>query len=85
MERIEQRPIHSDEVYSAKEIFLVDSGHLITPLTSWNGEQIADGLAGISAVAFGSILELDRIPREGCSKFTEVPYGYVTGMRSQLV
>lgn len=85
VERIEQRPIHSDEVLQAKEVFLIGSSHRVTAITSWNGANIGDGRPGSSALAFGNILENDQVPREGSTEHTEVPYGYVTGMRGQLV
>lgn len=87
--RIERRPIHSDEVLAAKEAMLVDTGLLVSSLVSWNGQLIADGRPGVHALAFATMLENDRLPDEGglsaSENHTEVPYGYVTGMRGQLV
>ena len=83
--KIEQRPIHSDEVYQAKEAFLIGSSHLVVGLNSWNGQNIADGQPGSQALAFSNILENDKDPKEGSSQHIEVPYGYVTGMRGQLI
>ena len=85
MAKIEQRPIHSDEVLRAKEAFLIGSSHRVTAITSWNGINIGDGRPGASALAFGNILENDQVPCEGSTQHIEVPYGYTTGMRGQLV
>ena len=84
VERIEQRPIHSDEVYEAQEVFLISSSRLVVGLTSWNGQKIGDGRPGPSALAFENILENDKKPREGSGLHIEVPYGYMTGMRGQI-
>ena len=86
VEKIEQRPIHSDEVYNAQEAFLISSSRLVAGVTSWNGQKIGDGLPGPSALAFENILENDKKPREDAPPglHIEVPYGFTTGMRSQI-
>jgi len=84
VERIEQRPIHCDEVLAAKEAFLMSSSLMVMPIISWNGSKIGDGMSGQSAIAFSLLLERDRKPKEGSTQHIEIPYGAVTGMRSQL-
>jgi len=87
--RVEQRRIHKHEVLRAKEAFLVDTGLLVTAIVSLDGHQISDGQPGNHAMAFANMLENDRLPMEGSMEgfmqHIEVPYGYVTGMRGQLV
>lgn len=80
-----QRRIHSDELYKATEVFLVGSAHITMPLTFWNERPIGDGTPGIVALALSSMMELDMKPRDDHPDLMQVPYGYMTGMRSQLV
>jgi branched-subunit amino acid aminotransferase/4-amino-4-deoxychorismate lyase len=83
--KIEQRKIHVEEVYKAKEAFLIGSNTLVTAITSLNGQDIADGKPGASSIAFANMLENDQLPREDSPVHIEVPYGYITGMRGQLI
>ncbi|GAX75021.1 hypothetical protein CEUSTIGMA_g2467.t1 [Chlamydomonas eustigma] len=83
--KIEQRKIHFEEVYAAKEAFLIGSNTLVTAITSLNGQDIADGRPGASSIAFANMLENDQLPREQSPVHIEVPYGYVTGMRGQII
>jgi branched-subunit amino acid aminotransferase/4-amino-4-deoxychorismate lyase len=66
--KVEQRPIHSDEVYSAKEAFLIGSTKLAMPITRWNGKPISDGKPGSFAASFKHLLEKDREPWQGSSQ-----------------
>ncbi len=81
---VQQRRMHVSEVAAAKEAFVVASTWQVAPVTSLNGKPIADGVAGITALALHYMLDNDRI-ETASPNHTPVPYGYASGMRSQLV
>jgi hypothetical protein len=52
----------------------------------WIGEDAHEYAeqAGPVSLALNEMLVADRQYRQGSDRHTEVPYGYMTGMRSQL-
>lgn len=82
---VQQRPMHVSEVAEAKEAFCVCSTYTIAPLRSVDGAPIGpDGQPGITALALHYMLDNDQL-QTNSPRHTAVPYGYTTGMRSQLV
>ena len=81
---VQQRRMHLSVVASAKEAFLVCSTWQVVPVTSLDRKSIADGVAGITALALHYMLDNDRGETDS-PNHTPVPYGYASGMRSQLV
>ncbi|KAG1659725.1 hypothetical protein FOA52_012265 [Chlamydomonas sp. UWO 241] len=55
---VEERPVHADELASAKEAFLV-AGCTVVSLVSWGGSAIGGGKPGPAAKAFTAVLEGD--------------------------
>jgi 4-amino-4-deoxychorismate lyase len=82
---VEQRPIHVDELLQAQEVFVSSTTSLVVPITHVDEHPIADGKVGKSALALYAALVNDMRPVEGSARHMEVPYGYLTGMRSQLI
>lgn len=85
IDKVEQRPITSDDVMGALEAMLINSIGGVVPITHLDGAPIADGTAGAIALALQQLLINDREPREGSPRHVPVPYGALTGMRNQLV
>ncbi|PNH10065.1 Branched-chain-amino-acid aminotransferase-like protein 3, chloroplastic [Tetrabaena socialis] len=85
---VQQRKLHISEVLAAKECFLVSTTFLIAPVKSVDGALIADGAPGLTSLALHYMLDNDMAP-PGVGYVspyhTAVPYGYMSGMRSQLV
>jgi hypothetical protein len=52
----------------------------------WIGEEAHEYVeqAGPVSLALNAMLVADREYRQGSDRHTEVPYGYMTGMKSQL-
>ncbi|GLI61947.1 hypothetical protein VaNZ11_004508 [Volvox africanus] len=85
---VQQRKLHISEVLAAKECFLVCTTFTIVPVCSVNGEPIADRKTGLTTLALHYMLDNDMLaPPLGVysPRHLQVPYGYMTGMRSQLV
>ncbi|KAG2500708.1 hypothetical protein HYH03_001473 [Edaphochlamys debaryana] len=84
-----QRKLHVSEVTAAKEAFVVNTTYTIAAIGSVDGVKVADGCTGVSTLALHYTLDNDATPppRQGMDapRHTLVPYGYTTGMRSQLV
>lgn len=62
--------------------------YTVAPLASVDGAPIADGATGVTTLALHYMLDNDmRPPPPGVisDRHTSVPYGYLTGMRDQLV
>ncbi|KIZ05871.1 hypothetical protein MNEG_2078, partial [Monoraphidium neglectum] len=81
---VEQRSISLEELQGALEAFLVNTTQGVMPLTQVEDHPIADGRPGNLSLALQAVLINDRVPREGSDRHTPVPYGGLTGMRSQL-
>ena len=85
VDTVEQRPVHVDELLAAREVFMTSSTALVVPVTHVDEAPIGDGTSGKTALALHVALANDMQPREGSARHMAVPYGYLTGMRSQLV
>lgn len=81
---MEQRPITQDDVRGALEAMLVNATNGVVPITHLDEAPIADGRAGEHALALQALLANDMEPRPDSTKHVPVPYGGLTGMRSQL-
>ncbi|MEW5300864.1 MAG: hypothetical protein WDW36_003762 [Sanguina aurantia] len=81
--RVEQRRLHLSEVMAAKEVFLVGSSVRVVPIVSINGTFIEDGTPGTVTLAMDYMIAND-MQVEGSDQHIQIPYGYATGMRSQL-
>jgi hypothetical protein len=81
----EGRPITVDDVSGALEVMAISTSLGVIPITHWGEDPIADGTAGFISMALNAVLENDRIPEEGSPRHLAVPYGYLTGMKAQLV
>jgi branched-subunit amino acid aminotransferase/4-amino-4-deoxychorismate lyase len=85
VDSIEQRPVHIDELLAAREVFMTSTTCLVVPVTHVDETPIGDGSSGKTALALHAAMVNDMRPAEGSARHTAVPYGYLTGMRSQLV
>lgn len=89
VERIEQRTFTVQEMLAAQEAFAVSTQIGVIGITHFDEQQIGthefEGEAGAVSMALNELLAVQRQPKEGSPAFTEVPYGYLTGMKSQLV
>jgi hypothetical protein len=89
VERIEQRTFTVQEMLAAQEAFAVSTQIGVIGITHFDEQQIGThefkGEAGAVSMALNELLAVQRQPKEGSPAFTEVPYGYLTGMKSQLV
>lgn len=85
---VERRAFTTGELAGAREAFAVSTRHGVVGISHFNDKWVGDhefeGQAGPVSLALNALLELDREPVPGSAKHTEVPYGYLTGMRSQL-
>lgn len=77
--------MHVDELLQAREVFVSSTTTLVVPVTHVDEKPIGDGTVGKSALALYAALVNDMKPVEGSGRHMEVPYGYLTGMRSQLI
>jgi branched-subunit amino acid aminotransferase/4-amino-4-deoxychorismate lyase len=81
---VQQRPITADDLRGALEAMVVSTKRGVVAVTHVDGEPVADGEAGQLALALQAVLANDRTPKEGSARHVPVPYGGLTGMRSQL-
>jgi len=82
---IVRQPLSVEDVLGAREAFLTGSTLRVMPLVALDDTPIADGQAGITALAFDSMLVEDMKPGDkGGPEHLVVPYGYMTGMLDQL-
>lgn len=82
---VEQRPIHVDEIKTSLEVMLCGSSIGVVPVTHWDDDAIHDGTPGIIALALHKVLKMHQMPTEDSYNHVAVPYGYLTGMREQLI
>jgi len=89
VERIEQRFFSTKELLAAQEAFAISTRIGVVGISHFDEQQIGtheyEGEAGPVALALNELLAVERDPKPGSELFTEVPYGYLTGMKSQLV
>lgn len=91
VDRIEQRTFTVQEMLAAQEAFAVSTQIGVIGITHFDDQQIGthefEGEAGTVSMALNELLVVERQPKPGSPSpaFTEVPYGYLTGMKSQLV
>eukprot|EP00798_Chlamydomonas_sp_ICE-L_P003187 gene3187-13200_t len=84
--KVEVRDFTVKEMIAATEAFVLNSEMGVVPIVTVNKTPIGDGEVGIIALALQALLEKDMDPEEGRSDtHIAVPYGYTTGMRSQLI
>lgn len=84
---VQQRKMHVSEITSAKEAFLVCTTYIIVPIRSVDGKPVNDNMSGQTTLALHYMLDNDLQPPPAgvfSARHTPVPYGYMTGMRSQL-
>lgn len=89
VERIEQRYFTTQELLAAQEAFAISTRIGVVGISHFDDQQIGtheyQGQAGAVSLALNELLAFERQPKPGSPLFTEVPYGYLTGMKSQLV
>lgn len=89
VERLERRCFTTEELVAAQEAFAISTRYGVVGINEFDGQRIGthgyEGEAGPVALALNELLNVERQPRKGSPLFTEVPYGYLTGMKSQLV
>jgi hypothetical protein len=87
--RIERRTFTTQELLAAQEAFAISTRLGVVGISSFDDQQVGqhedEGEAGTVSLALNAVLEVVRQPVVGSPRFTEVPYGYLTGMKSQLV
>lgn len=88
IDEVQRRTFTVDELKAAAEAFAINSYIGCVGLSHFDGQWIGEHeyleQAGPVSLALNSLLGVDREYREGSAKHTEVPYGYMTGMRSHL-
>lgn len=84
---VEQRPITLEDVAEALEVMAVSTTLGVMPITHLGEDPIADGTAGSMSMALHAVLENDRQPPQmgATEKHTPIPYGILTGMKTQLL
>ncbi|KAJ9508173.1 hypothetical protein QJQ45_021534 [Haematococcus lacustris] len=82
---IRRRPISIEEVAAAKEVFVTSTTLRVMGIVSLDGTPIADGTPGITTMALDAMLLEDQKIEEGSMQHIAIPWGYVTGMRDQLM
>jgi branched-subunit amino acid aminotransferase/4-amino-4-deoxychorismate lyase len=89
VERIEQRTFTVTELLAAHEAFAISTRAGVLGISHFDDQQIGtheyEGEAGAVAMGLNELLAVERQPKPGSPLFTEVPYGYLTGMKAQLV
>ena len=89
VERVEQRYFTTQELLAAQEAFAISTRIGVVGISHFDDQQIGtheyEGEAGPVGLALNSLLEVEAQPKPQSPLFTEVPYGYLTGMKSQLV
>jgi branched-subunit amino acid aminotransferase/4-amino-4-deoxychorismate lyase len=89
VERIERRTFSTQELLAAQEAFAISTRMGVVGISHFDEQQIGthdyEGEAGSVSMALHALLEFERQPKQGSPLFTEVPYGYLTGMKAQLV
>eukprot|EP00879_Flechtneria_rotunda_P006201 GHRR01006519.1.p1 GENE.GHRR01006519.1~~GHRR01006519.1.p1 ORF type:complete len:108 (+),score=17.15 GHRR01006519.1:516-839(+) len=88
VDRVERRTFTVDELKAAKEAFAVSTREGVVGIShiddQFIGQHAFVDQAGPVSLALNEMLMVDRQPKEGSTRHTEVPYGYMTGMRDQL-
>ena len=82
---MEQRPLHLSELLAAREVVMTGTSGLVVPITHVDEQPIGEGAVGSSALALYAAMVNDMRPVEGSARHMAVPYGYLTGMRNELV
>eukprot|EP00878_Enallax_costatus_P027491 GHUV01029608.1.p1 GENE.GHUV01029608.1~~GHUV01029608.1.p1 ORF type:complete len:237 (+),score=45.98 GHUV01029608.1:496-1206(+) len=92
IERVERRMFTVDELKRAQEAFAMNTflgvvgiSHLDSEWIGVDEEYQELEQCGPVSLALNEMLHVDRNYKKGSAKHTEVPYGYMTGMVSQLV
>lgn len=77
------------QMLAAQEAFAISTRIGVIGITHFDDQQIGtheyDGEAGPVSMALNELLAVERQPKPGSPLFIEVPYGYLTGMKAQLV
>lgn len=89
---MEQRLFTTQELLAAQEAFAISTRIGVIGISHFDDQQIGtheyEGEAGPVSLALNELLKVEAQPQPGSDPgpgFTEVPYGYLTGMKSQLV
>ncbi|GFR47449.1 hypothetical protein Agub_g9173 [Astrephomene gubernaculifera] len=85
---VQQRKMHVSEILAAKECFLVGTTFTIAPVRSIDGKPVNDNRTGLVTLALHYTLDNDMLPPPPGTispYHIPVPYGFMTGMRSQLM
>lgn len=90
MERVERRMFTVDDMKQAQEVFAMNTFLGVVGISHIDNEWIGDDeenleQCGPVSLALNEMLHVDRNYKKGSTRHTEVPYGYMTGMVSQLV
>lgn len=78
---ISRRHFTVDEAKKAKEVIVTGTTIPVMGVTHVDGELIDDGSVGVTALAFNALVYNDAEYKETSTVHTEVPYGYLTGMK----
>lgn len=90
IEHVERRTFTVQELKAAQEAFAINTFLGVVGIShledEWIGtdEEFLEQCGPIS-LALNEMVHVDRNYKKGSTKHTEVPYGYMTGMLSQLV
>jgi branched-subunit amino acid aminotransferase/4-amino-4-deoxychorismate lyase len=89
VDRVEQRTFTTQELLAAKEAFAISTRNGVLGISHFDEQPVGthayEGEAGTVSMALSELLVVQREPQQGSPLFVEVPYGYLTGMRAQLV
>lgn len=70
-----------DEAQKALEVIVTGTTIPVMGIIRWDGEDIEDATVGKTALAFNMLIYNDAEYKETSTVHTEVPYGYLTGMK----
>lgn len=87
---VEQRFFTKDELLAAQEAFAISTRMGVVGISHLDDQPMCkgseyEGSSGPVSLALNELLVLQKQPRQGSDEHTEVPYGYLTGMKSQLI
>jgi branched-subunit amino acid aminotransferase/4-amino-4-deoxychorismate lyase len=87
---VEQRFFTTDELLAAQEAFAISTRLGVVGLSHFDDQPLGrggewEGTSGPVSLALNELLVVQRSVTPGSPDHTEVPYGYMTGMKGQLV
>jgi hypothetical protein len=87
--QVERRFFSTAELQDAREGFAISTRLGVVGLSHFDDAPLGrgtewEGTSGPVSLALNELLVVQRAYKQGSAEHTEVPYGYLTGMKSQL-